>query len=123
MLVRSWKGDGSCWIAVVLRWEGAGVGREVPVVGQKGVVKCWSDGREVSDAGRKRDGRCWSEGKGVLSVGQKRKEKRNYLGVCQKTDGRCWSERREMLSVGQKKGMCWVLVRKETVDPGQERMC
>ena len=28
MLVRSWKGDGRCWIVVVLRREGAGAGTE-----------------------------------------------------------------------------------------------
>ena len=85
----------------------AGVGREVPDVGQKGVVKCWSDGREVSDVGRKRDGRCWSEGKEVLSVGQKKKKKKG-------------KKKRKKGRLG-----CFIimLVRGETVDPGQEGMC
>ena len=43
-----------------------------------------------------------------------------YIG--QKGDGRSWSGR-DVLGVGQNGDSVIMLVRKETVDPGQEGMC
>ena len=69
-MVRSWKGDGRCWIVVVLRREGAGAGTEfrseVPVGKTKNKTGNVAEkkGAAVGDEDWSRDGRVLVAGAG-----------------------------------------------------------